>query len=143
MPFQRYCFILLAVILLIAGTASANDNTYNYIKAKDLETRLKAKTPTNIVDIQVEDEFGQHHIPGAIPTHAYPVKSDTDRAKLDTAIAQINTNTDPVVIVCPRGAGGAKRAYDYLQEQSVPAERLLILENGQGGWFSSELTESQ
>ena len=139
----RYCVFLLLMILLIPGISMAKDGKYNYISAADLEARLTDSLPTNIVDIQVEEEFAQHHIKGATPTYAYPVKSDTDRSKLDATIEELNTNADPVVIVCPRGAGGAKRTYDYLLQQGISAERLLILEKGQAGWACIPLTESR
>ena len=140
---QRFGFILLLAIVLIPGISLASNGKYNYISAADLETRLTAELPTNIVDIQVEDEFSQHHIKGATPTYAYPVKSDADRSKLNTIVEQLKANTDPVVIVCPRGAGGAKRTYDYLLQQGISAERLLILEKGQEGWSCTPLTESR
>ena len=143
MSLARYGFSLLLAIFLFSGTSLADDNKYTYISAADLEARLNAKLPTHIVDIQVEEEFVQHHIKGATPTYAYPVKSDADRAKLDTTIEQIKGNHDPVVIVCPRGAGGAKRTYDYLLQQGITAERLQILEKGQEGWSCMPLTESR
>lgn len=144
MSFTRYgFFLLLATLALIPGLALAGDGPYNYISAAELEARLTANQPVNIVDIQVEEEFAQHHIKGATPTYAYPVKSDTDRAKLDAAVEQLKGNADPVVVVCPRGAGGAKRTYDYLQQQGIAAERLLILEKGQEGWACAPLTESR
>jgi len=144
MSFTRYgFFLLLATLALIPGLALAGDGPYNYISAAELEARLTANQPVNIVDIQVEEEFAQHHIKGATPTYAYPVKSDTDRAKLDATVEQLKGNADPVVVVCPRGAGGAKRTYDYLQQQGIAAERLLILEKGQEGWACVPLTESR
>ena len=144
MSFTRYgFFLLLAALALIPGLALAGDGPYNYISAAELEARLTANQPVNIVDIQVEEEFAQHHIKGATPTYADPVISDTDRAKLDAAVEQLKGNADPVVVVCPRGAGGAKRTYDYLQQQGIAAERLLILEKGQEGWACAPLTESR
>ena len=143
MSCSRYCSFLLLAILLVFSVAWAGEGKYNYISAKDLEARLNASQPTNIVDIQVEEEFSQHHIKGAIPTYAYPVKSDDDRAKIDTTVEQLRTNADPVVIVCPRGAGGATRTYDYLLQHGISAERLLILEKGQEGWTCAPLTEKQ
>jgi len=142
MSLKRYCFILLLLLLLIPGISFASDSQYNYISATDLETRLTANLPTNIVDIQVEEEFAQHHIKGAIATHAYPAKSGADLSRLNATIEQLKANIDPVVIVCPRGAGGAKRTYDYLLQQEVSAKRLLILEKGQSGWTCTPLTES-
>jgi hypothetical protein len=48
-----------------------------------------------------------------------------------------------VVIVCPRGAGGARRTYNYLRDKGIAAERLLILEKGQEGWTCGALTEGK
>jgi rhodanese-related sulfurtransferase len=143
MVFPRYCLFLLLAILLIPGISLANDGKYNYISATDLETRLTANLPTNIIDIQVEGEFTQHHIKGATPTYAYPVKSDADRTKLEATVEELKANADPVVVVCPRGAGGAKRSYNYLLKQGISAERLLILEKGQEGWACVPLTASR
>ena len=39
-----------------------------------------------------------------------------------------------MVIVCPRGAGGAERTYDYLKSQGVAEKRMMILEGGQQDW---------
>lgn len=142
MSLTRYCCVLLLIILFAPGISFADESKYNYISASDLEARLTAKQPLNIVDIQIEEEFTQHHIKGAIPTYAYPVKGDTDRAKLDSTIKKVKGNSNPVVIVCPRGGGGAKRTYDYLLQQGVSVERLLILEQGQSGWTCAPLTES-
>lgn len=139
----RYCCLLLLTALLVPNISLADEGKYNYISAADLETRLTANLPTNIVDIQVAEEFAQHHIKGATPTYAYPVKSDADRSKLEAVVAGLQANADPVVIVCPRGAGGAKRTHDYLSQQGIAAERLLILAKGQEGWACAPLTESR
>jgi rhodanese-related sulfurtransferase len=143
MSVPRFCVLILMASLMICEVSWAGDGKYNYINAADLEARLNTSQPTNLVDIQVEDEFTKHHIKGATPTYAYPVKSDADRSKLDTIVEQLKTNAAPVVVVCPRGAGGATRAYDYLLQQGISADRLLILENGQGGWTCAPLTEGQ
>ncbi len=143
MPLSRYYLILVLTMLLIPVISFAGNNAYNYISAQDLEARLNSNLPTNIIDIQVEQEFSQHHIKGAKPTYAYPVKSDTDRTKLDTSIEEVKANNHPVVIVCPRGGGGAKRTHDYLLQQGITRERLLILEKGQAGWACVPLTESR
>ena len=143
MSLSRYSFVLLLTFLIFPFISLASNGKYNYISATALEARLTANIPTNIVDIQIEEEFSQHHIKGATPTYAYPVKSETDRAKLETIIEGIKGNNDPVVIVCPRGAGGAKRTYDYLLEEGISPERLLILEKGQEGWTCAPLTESR
>lgn len=93
-----------------------------------------------IVDIQVEKEFQQQHIPGSLATYAYPVKSEEDRTKLQEALARQKKSGSSVVIVCPRGAGGAKRSYDYLTANGVPEDKLAILEKGMSGWPYKDLT---
>jgi len=137
--------VLLAMALLVAGNlfAAAPEGSYRYISAADLEKRLNSGQPTHIVDIQIEEEYAQHHITGATATYAYPVKSDADKAKLAAVLEELKGDTAPVVIVCPRGAGGATRTYDYLLSQGLEAGRLLILEKGQGGWSCAALTEGR
>ncbi len=139
-------FALLLFGSLIVGSSAVAANgqpTYNFITAQALQARLSANQPTNLVDIQVEDEFARHHITGAVPTYAYPVKSAVETARLDIVVETLKTNSDPVVIVCPRGAGGATRTYDYLLARGIAAERLLILEKGQAGWACAPLTEGK
>lgn len=138
----RCLALAFGLVLLVSAYAFAG-SAYNYISAADLEARLSAGQSTNIVDIQVEDEYGQHHIKGATATYAYPVKSAADRAKLDAVVEGLKANADPVVVVCPRGAGGATRTYDHLLGQGIPADRLLILEKGQAGWTSANFTEGK
>ena len=58
-------------------------------------------------------------------------------------LTKIKADKAPVVIICPRGAGGATRTYDYLLSQGIAAERLLILEKGQEGWACPTLTEGK
>ena len=131
--------ILLFTLMATAAWAA----TRQYISAADLEARLKSDKPTHIVDIQVEDEYSQHHIKGATPTYAYPVKTEEDKAKVEALVERLAGDNNPVVIVCPRGAGGANRTYDYLQERGIATDRLLILEKGQEGWACAELTEGK
>jgi rhodanese-related sulfurtransferase len=142
--FSRFALLLLAALIFAMPVGAADPApAYNYISAADLEARLNDGLPTNLVDIQVEGEFVRHHIIGAIATHAYPVKSDADRAKIDAIIGRLQSNNDPIVVVCPRGAGGATRTYDYLLERGIASERLLILAKGQEGWSCIPLTEGQ
>ena len=124
--------VLFVVIIFSATTVWASE--YQYISAAELKEDLTTKESGLIVDIQVEEEFSAHHIDGAVATHAYPVKSETDKKKLSAVLEQAKSGDEQVVIVCPRGGGGAKRTYDYLKEAGVDESRLLILEGGQAKW---------
>lgn len=110
------------------------DMPYNYYTEEDLKVALESKLPLTLVDIQVADDFAKHHIVTAIETNAYPVKSDEEKARFDDVIETIKASTDPVVIVCPRGAGGAQRTFNHMLEAGIPSAQLYILENGQEGW---------
>ncbi len=133
--------LLLLVFVLAASTCWAKN--YDYISPADLKAKIESGAPLLLVDIQAAKEFAQHHIKGALATYAYPVKSDEDRARLAPVLERAQTGAEPIVIVCPRGAGGAKRAYDFLQESGVATERLNILEGGQQGWPYPELLVQQ
>ncbi len=107
---------------------------FNYLEADQFKGWLDTGRPVIIVDIQVEDEFAVHHFPGSIETNAFPVKSDAEREKIDQAVAAYQENGHDVVVVCPRGGGGAKRSYSYLKSQGVPEEKLTILRGGVAKW---------
>lgn len=128
--------IVLFVLVMVTSAVAAE---YNYISPEDMKQRISANEDTIIVDIQVEEEFMQHHLPGSLATFAYPVKTDAERAKIDKAIEQYQNTENMVVIICPRGKGGAKRCYDYMKKNNVPDEKLYILEKGMSGWPYKEM----
>lgn len=138
---MRFCIFVLSLLLMTANMSLAAD--YNYISAEEMKGKLTSEESVIIVDIQVEKEFKQHHLPGSIATYAYPVKSESERAAIDTAITKYNETGDPVVIVCPRGKGGAKRTYDYMVSKNIAADKLTILEKGMAGWPYKDLVEAQ
>jgi len=130
------------ILVLMMAAAPAFGFGYNYVSPDKVKSWIETGDPMNIVDIQVPEEFNAHHLPGAIPTYSYPVKSDSDRAKLNNVLAETKKNQDSVVIVCPRGKGGAKRCYDYLKENGVDEDRLFILEKGQLGWPHQKMVKT-
>lgn len=136
---MRSLVLIMFFVLVAATSVCAGD--YNYIDAKDMKNRIETGSEVLIVDIQVEKEFKQHHFPGSVATHAYPVKTDAERAQIDKAVKMFQDSGKDVVIVCPRGAGGAKRCYDYMLKKNVPSEKIYILEKGIEGWSYPELME--
>ena len=126
-----------AILMLIVATVFAAD--YNFVSPDRFKEELATGKKSIIVDIQVPDEFVKHHFKDSLETNAYPVKTDEERKRLDAVLATINASQDDVVIVCPRGGGGAKNAYDYLKSKGVAEKRLFILEKGMGGWPYPEL----
>lgn len=139
-------FSTLICLLLVCSAlpAAALFSDYRYISAADLKQNLEQGTAMTLVDIQVEEEFSQHNIVGAVATYAYPVKSTADKAKLTAAIESLRQNDDLAVVVCPRGGGGAKRAYDHLVASGIAEERVVILSKGQSGWpYPELLTQNQ
>ncbi len=131
---MRKGFSLFTTGLMLLLATTAWSGSYQYLSAKQVKQALETKAPISLVDIQIAEEFAQHHLEGALASYAYPVKSAADLQKLEPLLPKLLTGTEPVVIVCPRGKGGAKRTYDYLLAQGVQAERLFILEKGQQGW---------
>jgi rhodanese-related sulfurtransferase len=113
---------------------------FKYYTADQVKEGIEKKSNMILLDIQVEDEYKAHHIKGVIPTYAYPVKTAEEQKKLDTALPKLE-GTAPIVIVCPGGAGGAERTYDYLKTKGIKEDRLYILEKGQKGWPHADLLE--
>ncbi len=132
---RKPLFLALVLTFLMAGTAFA----YNTISADQVKGLVGQQEDVILVDIQPEKDFAEHHLVGSIETNAYPVKSAEDKNKLDNILPLIEDSTAPVVVVCPRGGGGAQKTYDYLKSQGVAEERLVILEGGIAGWPHDEL----
>jgi len=128
--------VLITVILLITMglqlEASAGD--YNFIAAQDLHKRITAESSMIIIDILPAEQYAKGHIKGAIETNAYPVKTEAEKARLAEHLPKIMESTDDVVIICPRGSGGAKRTFDFYKDNGVEEKRLLILEKGMNAW---------
>ena len=137
---MKKLLIIMAAFFLALSPALASD--YNYISPEKVKTWIETKKPFTIVDIQVTDEFKAHRLPNSTATYAYPVKTDAERAQLEDAIRSSMEKDTPVVVVCPRGGGGAKRCYDYMKAKNVPEDRLLILKGGMGGWPYKDLVET-
>ena len=135
--------IVLTGLLLSFTSTQLSAKDYNYMKPEDLKSKLDYDEAVNILDIQVQEEFSKHHIKKALSTCAYPVKSMEEQAKLDKAIDHFKGSDAPIVIVCPRGAGGAERTYDYLKEKGIAEDRIFILEKGQAGWPYEDSVESK
>jgi rhodanese-related sulfurtransferase len=138
---MRILPFVLALLLLTMNVSLAD--SYNFISAEQMKTKITTGNDVIVVDIQEENDFNKHHLPGSIATYAYPVKTDSERATIDKAIAKYNETGQQVVIVCPRGEGGAKRCYDYMKSKNVPEEKLTILEKGMAGWPYTEMLEKQ
>ncbi len=107
---------------------------YYYYTAEELKTKLEAGEELVIVDIQPQEYYEQAHLPGSVPTYAYPADTDELRSMLDAAIDSITATTAPVVIVGMGGKTGAENAAEYYSAKGVPADRLFILEGGSVSW---------
>jgi rhodanese-related sulfurtransferase len=132
--------LLLFVASLLVCALPALAASYNYVEPVEFKKWLESGKAMKIVDIQVPTDFQKHHFKGSLETNAYPVKSADDKKKLDVVIPQLATSKDDVVVVCPRGGGGAKNTYDYLKEKGIGEKRLIILKDGMQGWPYKQLT---
>ncbi len=130
---RKLIFVLMVTLLASTG-AWADQSGYTYISASDLQERLQKKSPMILVDICVVEQFAKGHIAGSIETNAYPVETEDQRQGLAKALPQIQASQDDVIIVCPRGGGGAKKTFDFYKSQGVDPKRLLILEKGMDKW---------
>ncbi len=44
-------------------------------------------------------------------------------------------------MICPKGGGGADRAYDFFLENGIKKENLFTLIDGQYGWPRDEISD--
>ncbi len=125
---------IFALSLICLFTVAAVFESFNYLETDTFKQWINTEKPVIIVDIQVKDEFNAHHFPGSIETNAFPVKTDVQRKMIDPAVQAFKKTGHDVVVVCPRGGGGAKRCYSYLKSQGVPEDKLTILQGGVAKW---------
>lgn len=134
---------VLAIAFIIFGlTVSAMAASYNYVEQGQFKQWLEAGKNISIVDIQVAAEFRKQHFKGALETNAFPVKSAEDKQKIDKILPALAANQHEIVVICPRGGGGAKNTIDYLKEKGINEKRIFILKEGMQGWQYKELTIS-
>lgn len=129
---------ILALLLIGLLNMAALFESFNYVKAEDFKQWLDSGKAMVLVDIQVQDEFSLHHFKDSIETNAFPVETEEQRKMIDPAVAAAKQAGTDVVVICPRGGGGAKRCYSYLMAQGIPEEKLFILEGGVAKWPHKE-----
>lgn len=125
----------IAALLFVGCGGKVKENAkYNYISADETAKLMREDASKLVlVDIQEKPDFTEEHLKGAVATYAYPVKTDAEKARLAEILPQIKPN-QKVVIICPRGGGGADRAYDFYLEKGLKKEQLFTLKGGQYEW---------
>ncbi len=134
---KKLSVFVLALLLLCAGNVFAGGE--NFITAEDFKVILDGNKPAVIADIQKPKDFQKAHFYDAIETDAYPVKKDAEKEQLGKIVEMYQKTGNQVIIVGPRGGSGSKRAYQYLLEQGIPADKLFILKGGMRKWPYEEL----
>lgn len=137
---MKKLLLLCLGLLLIAVNSHAGD--YRYVSPEEMKTWLETGKEMLIVNIQPAEDFSRQHFSGAMETNAFPVETPEEQVRLDRAVETAKGSSKDVVVVCPRGKGGAKRCYDYLKNKGVSEERLFILTNGMDKWPYKELVKS-
>jgi rhodanese-related sulfurtransferase len=132
--------IMVLVLLLLVSASTVVAGGYNYVEPDQFRQWLEKGKDMTIVDIQVPAEFQKHHFKGSVETGAYPVKSQDDKQKLDAIVPRLSAGQNDVIVVCPRGGGGAKNTHDYLKDKGIDEKRIFILKEGMQGWPYKELT---
>ncbi|MCF8056367.1 MAG: rhodanese-like domain-containing protein [Desulfocapsa sp.] len=129
---KPFWIITLSLVCLL--NVAAIFEKFNYLEQDQFKQWLESDKPMVIVDIQDKASFAAHHFLGSIETNAFPVKTDAERKLIDPAVTAYKASGNDVVVICPRGGGGAKRCYSYLKSQGVPEAKLTILKNGIDNW---------
>lgn len=141
MKVTRFLATLVVLLVSLYSVASALDEKkYNYIDAQTAAELIRQNAKIVILDIQEKDDFDKEHLKGALPTYAYPVKTDAQKASIEAVLAKI-TPEDKVIVVCPRGGGGADKTYDFLLEKGLSKAQIVTLKNGQKGWPRDEIKD--
>lgn len=117
--------------------------SYNYIKPEVFKKMSESGKKFHLIDVQKEEDFEKRNIKGSVKTASYPVKSDEDKKKLDTVIDKVKKDNLDIIIICPKGGGAAKGAYDYFKSKGVVESRLFILEGGIQGFPYNDMCQTK
>ena len=132
---------LFALALLALLNVAAIFETYTYLEPAQFKAWLESGKQMVIVDIQEKPAFAAHHFRGSIETNAYPVDTEEQRKQLNPAVAAAKQSGQEVVIVCPRGGGGAKKTFSYMKSQGIAEGKLFILTGGEEKWPYREILQ--
>jgi len=133
--------VVASAVLLKSALVAGMFGSYNYISPEETAKMIREEpNKVALVDIQVKDGFNKEHLKGALETNAYPVKTDAEKESLAKLLPTFKPD-QKIVIVCPRGAGGAERAYDFYVDKGVKKENLVILTKGQEGWPREKIAD--
>ena len=132
--------LLLGTTVMVAGVFDAFKG-YNYITAEQTAELIR-NAPQSIVliDIQEKPGFAKEHLVGAIETNAYPVKKQDELDRLAALLPNIKSD-QKVIIICPRGGGGADRAYDFYLKSGINKDNIYTLKKGQEGWPRDSISD--
>ena len=135
MKLASFLALPIAALLFIGCGGKVKENPkYNYITADETAKLIREDASKIVlVDIQEKPDFDEEHLKGAVATYAYPVKTEDEKARLAALLPEIKEG-QKVIIVCPRGGGGADRAYDFYLSKGIKKDNLLTLKDGQYGW---------
>ena len=134
---------IIALSLIALLNVAAIFQSFNYVSPGDFKQWLEADKAMIIVDIQDKAAFAAHHFPGSIETNSFPVKSEAEKKRIDPAVTEFMKTGNDVVVICPRGGGGAKRCYSYLKSQGVAEDKLYILKGGVDKWPHRDILVSR
>ena len=131
---MKLTWFFLAILQLVAASPSWS-NSYNYIRPDQLHEKLNSGPSMILIDISPAALFAQKHIPGAVGTQAYPVKTTAEKMRLDRMLPLIGASDDTaIIIICPRGGQSAQRTFDHLKARGVNPNRMKILAGGILAW---------
>lgn len=114
---------------------------FNYMTADEVANAVRSKEKVSVLDIQPKDKFDEQHIVDAIPTYAYPAKTEEEKALLKEGLAKIPAE-NKIIVVCPGGRSGATNTINYFKnELGISNDRMFILEKGANGWSGDKLAD--
>ena len=136
--------LLLVIVLSISGCNSNNNANNqqgnNYISANDFKDALENNTNMIILDVQSQEDYNIHHFAGSTHFALSPISNNPSiLTNLDSFISQNMNTSQPIVIICGGGRTNATATFNYLVENGISRDRLLVLENGIRNWPFPEL----
>jgi rhodanese-related sulfurtransferase len=125
--FSKYCLLSIS-LLMTSSWAIAETITQETVSPKQASV-MKSENKAVIVDVREDDEWKEHHIPGAI---------HIPLAQLDKRLQELNVyKNSPIITQCKAG-GRSARAQQTLKTAGF--SKVYNLEGGIQAWDKEGLT---
>lgn len=115
---------------------------FQYITADEMVAKMQNGDDMLILSVQTKENYRESgHLPGSVPTYAYPADTPELRENLEDELDKVQEATGDIIVVCHGGKLGATNSITYYVNKGIDESKFFILEGGIAGWPYPDMLE--